>query len=305
MIPCMDWLNYHHLLYFWTVAREGSIARASEVLMLAPPTISGQIKDLELALGEALFARSGRRLVLTDVGKLVYRYADEIFTVGRELIDTLKGRPTGRPLRFVVGIADVVPKLIAHRLLRTTLSLDNLRLICRENTSDVLLAELAVHGLDLVLSDSPIGAGVKVRAFSHLLGESGVSICAAPRLATSLRRRFPRSLDGAPFLLPTEGAALRRSLEQWFDREEIRPHVVGEFDDSALLAVFGQAGEGAFAVPTAVEDDARRSYGVRVVKRLPDVQERFYAITIERKVKHPAAVAVTRTAKAELFAPTR
>lgn len=301
----MDWLNYHHLLYFWTVAREGSIARASEVLMLAPPTISGQIKDLELSLGEQLFARSGRRLVLTDVGKLVYRYADEIFTVGRELVDTLKGRPTGRPVRFVVGIADVVPKLIAHRLLRTTLSLDNVRLICRENTSDVLLAELAVHGLDLVLSDSPIGAGVKVRAFSHLLGESGVSICAAPRLAKSLRRRFPRSLDGAPFLLPTEGAALRRSLEQWFDREEIRPHVVGEFDDSALLAVFGQAGEGAFAIPTAVEDDARRSYGVRVVKRLPGLHERFYAITIERKVKHPAAVAMTRTAKAELFAPTR
>lgn len=301
----MDWLNYHHLLYFWVVAREGSIARASEVLMLAPPTISSQIKDLELTLGEQLFTRSGRRLVLTDVGKLVYRYADEIFTVGRELLDTLKGRPTGRPLRFVVGIADVVPKLIAHRLLRTTLSLDNVRLICRENTSDVLLAELAVHGLDLVLSDSPIGAGVKVRAFSHLLGESGVSICAAPRLASSLRRRFPRSLDGAPFLLPTEGAALRRSLEQWFDREEIRPHIVGEFDDSALLAVFGQAGEGAFAIPTAVEVDARRSYGVRVVKRLPELQERFYAITIERKVKHPAAVAMTRTAKAELFAPAR
>lgn len=301
----MDWLNYHHLLYFWTVAREGSIARASEVLMLAPPTISGQIKDLELSLGEQLFARSGRRLVLTDVGKLVYRYADEIFTVGRELVDTLKGRPTGRPVRFVVGIADVVPKLIAHRLLRTTLSLDNVRLICRENTSDVLLAELAVHGLDLVLSDSPIGAGVKVRAFSHLLGESGVSICAAPRLAKSLRRRFPRSLDGAPFLLPTEGAALRRSLEQWFDREEIRPHVVGEFDDSALLAVFGQAGEGAFAVPTAVEDDARRSYGVRVVKRLPGLHERFYAITIERKVKHPAVVALSRAAKTDLFAHGR
>lgn len=182
--------------------------------------------------------------------------------------------------------------------------LGNLRLLCRENTSDVLLAELAVHGLDLVLSDSPIGAGVKVRAFSHLLGESGGSICAAPRLAASLRRRFPRSLDGAPFLLPTEGAALRRSLEQWFDREGIRPRIVGELDDSALVAAFGQAGEGAFAVPTAVEEAARRSYGVRVVRRLHDVQERSYAITIERKVEHPAAVALTRTAKAELLAPT-
>lgn len=299
----MEWLNYHHLLYFWTVAREGSIARASEVLLLAPPTISGQLKDLERSLGEKLFTRAGRNLALTDVGKHVFRYADEIFTVGRELLDTLRGRPTGRPLRFVVGIADVVPKLIAHRLLRTTLSLENVRLICRENTPDVLLAELAVHGLDLVLSDSPIGAGVKVRAFSHLLGESGVSICAAPRLAATLRKRFPRSIDGAPFLLPTEGSALRRSLEQWFDREGVRPHVVGEFDDSALIAVFGQAGEGAFAVPTAVEADARRHYGVRVVKRLPDVHERFYAITIERKVKHPVAVAMTRTAKAELFAP--
>lgn len=301
----MEWLNYHHLLYFWTVAREGSIAKASQTLLLAPPTISGQLKDLERALGEKLFARSGRRLVLTDVGKLVFRYADEIFTVGRELLDTLRGRPTGRPVRFVVGIADVVPKLIAHRLLRTTLSLENLRLVCRENTSDVLLAELAVHGLDLVLSDSPVGAGVKVRAFSHLLGESGVSICAAPALAAKLRKRFPRSLDGVPFLLPTEGAALRRSLEQWFDREEVRPHVVGEFDDSALIAVFGQAGDGAFAIPTAIEEDARRHYGVRVVKRLTDVHERFYAITIERKVKHPAAVALTRTAKAELFAPPR
>ena len=299
----MEWLNYHHLLYFWTVAREGSIARASEALLLAPPTISGQLKDLERSLGEKLFVRSGRRLVLTDVGKLVFRYADEIFTIGRELLDTLRGRPTGRPVLFRVGIADVVPKLIAHRLLRTTLNLENLRLICRENTSDVLLAELAVHGLDVVLSDSPVGAGVKVRAFSHLLGESGVSICATPSLAAKLRKRFPRSLDDVPFLLPTEGAALRRSLEQWFDREEIRPRVVGEFDDSALIAVFGQAGDGAFAVPTAVEQAARRHYGVRVVKRLTDVQERFYAITIERKVKHPAAVALTRTARAELFGP--
>ncbi|MGE3176648.1 MAG: transcriptional activator NhaR [Vicinamibacterales bacterium] len=299
----MEWLNYHHLLYFWTVAREGSIARAAEVLYLASPTISGQLKDLELSLGEKLFTRSGRRLVLTDVGKLVFRYADEIFTIGRELLDTLHGRPTGRPMRFVVGIADVVPKLVAHRLLRPTLGLERVRLICRENTSDVLLAELAVHGLDVVLSDSPIGAGVKVRGFSHLLGESAVTICAAPRLAAKLRKRFPRSLDGAPFLLPTEGSALRRSLDQWFDREEVRPRIVGEFDDSALIAAFGQAGEGAFAVPTAVEDAARRSYGVRIVKRLEEVRERFYAITIERKVKHPAAVALTRTAKGELFAP--
>lgn len=302
----MDWLNYHHLLYFWTVAREGTIARASQTLMLAPQTVSGQLQELEAALGSPLFDRVGRRLVLTDVGRVVLRYADEIFSLGRDLTETLKGRPTGRPARFFVGIADVVPKLIAHRLLESTLRPPlNVRLICRENPQELLLADLAIHALDLLITDAEVGVGASVKAYSHLLGESQISICAPERLATKLRRNFPRSLDGAPFLLPTESAALRRSLEQWFARHDVRPLIVGEFDDHALLAAFGRAGAGAFAVPAAVERDARRHYGVKLVRRLEGITERYYAITVERKLRHPVVLAVTEAARAHLFARRR
>jgi len=298
----MEWLNYHHLLYFWVVACHGSVTRAAAELRLAQPTVSTQLRTLEEVLGEKLFARTGRRLVLTDVGRLVFRYADEIFGLGRELLETVKGRPTGQPMRLTVGIADAVPKLIAYRLLGPALTgAEPVRIICREDKPDRLLAQLAVHGLDLVLSDAPIGPTTKVRAFNHLLGECGVTFFAAPALARTCRRGFPRSLGGAPMLLPTDNTALRRSLDDWFESEDIRPRVASEFEDSALLMAFGQAGMGLFPAPSAIERQVRSQYGVVVVGRLDTVRERFYAISGERRLKHPAVVAISEAARQRVF----
>ena len=298
----MEWLNYHHLLYFWTVAKEGTICAACEKLHVTQPTISGQIRALEDALGEKLFTRVGRNLVLTDIGRVVYRYADEIFSLGHELMDTLQGRPGSSPLRFHVGVVDVLPKLVAYEIVAAVMKLpESIQLVCHEGPLTQLLARLAVHELDLVLSDSPIGSDIKVRAFSHQLGECGVSIVGTKDLVTSYRRRFPSSLDAAPFLLPTNNTSLRRSLEYWFDSEGIRPSVVGEFEDSALLKVFGQAGHGLFAVPTVIEKQVQRQYQVMTVGRVEDVQERFYAISVERQVKHPAVTAIAKTARQKLF----
>ena len=298
----MEWINYHHLLYFWLVVREGGVARAGAELRLAPSTVSGQVTELERALGEKLFARSGRRLVLTEFGRVVFRYAEEIFALGRELQDALKGRPVGRPLSVVVGVADVVPKLVARRLLDPVLKLpEPIRLVCREDKPERLLADLAVHKLDMILADAPADPTVRVKAFSHLLGECGTVFLAASDLARSLRRNFPQSLNGAPMLLPTENTTLRRSLDQWFSSKGIRPRVVGEFEDSALLKVFGQAGVGAFAVPSIIADEVRRQYQVRLVGRVDAVRERFYAISVERKLKHPAVIAIGEAARTKLF----
>ena len=297
----MEWLNYHHLQYFWVVAREGSIVRASDQLHLTQATISGQIRTLEHVLGEKLFNRVGRNLVLTDIGRTVLRYADEIFTLGRELMDTLKGRPTSRPVRLVVGVADVLPKLIAHRLLEPAFKLfEPIRLICREGKHDHLIAQLAVHELDVVLTDSPIGPTVKVRAYNHLLGESGVTFFGVAPLAAKCRRGFPRSLNGAPFLLPTDNTTLRQALDQWFEAEGIRPTIMGEFEDSALLKVFGQRGVGLFVAASVIEAEVRRQYGVQVVGRVENVRERFYAISVERKLKNPAVVAISDAARQKL-----
>jgi LysR family transcriptional activator of nhaA len=298
----VEWLNYHHLLYFWTVAKEGSIARASEKLRLTQATISAQISSFERTLGEKLFNRVGRRLVLTETGRVAFRYADEIFTLGREFMDTLKGRPTGQPLRFRVGVADVLPKLIAQRLLEPAFQISQpLRVMCHEGKTDSLLAQLILHELDLVLTDSGVDSGIKVKAFNHLLGECGLSIFAAAKLAGQYRRHFPRSLDGAPFLLPTDNTAMRRSLNQWFDHEKIQPVIVGEFEDSALLKVFGQLGKGLFAAPSAIDSEVEQQYGVELIGRLAHVRERFYAISVERKLKHPAVIAICESAKKELF----
>ncbi|HEY3353069.1 MAG TPA: transcriptional activator NhaR [Polyangia bacterium] len=298
----MEWLNYHHLLYFWTVAREGGVARAGAQLRLAQPTISGQIRALETALGEKLFTRVGRRLELTEMGRVVYRYADEIFTLGKELLDTVRGRPTGRPLRLTVGIADVVPKLIVRSLLEPARHLpEPVRLVCREDKPERLLADLALHALDVVLADAPLGAGSNVRAFNHLLGESEVSFLAPARLAAAHRRGFPASLDGAPMLLPTDNSSMRRSLDQWFEAVGVRPVIVGEFDDTALLMSFGEDGVALFPVPAAVEAAVRRQYRVALVGRAPAVRERYYAITVERRLKHPAVVAISEAARASLL----
>lgn len=298
----MDQLNYHHLRYFWAVAREGSVTRASERLHISQPTVSAQIRELEAALGEKLLARSGRGVVLTEVGRLAYRYADEIFGIGRELTEALKGRPTGRPLKLSVGIADVVPKLVAYLVLEPALRLpEAVELECFEDKPERLLAELAVHGLDVVLSDAPVPAGVKVKAYSHLLGECGVALYAAPALAARLRGRFPAVLDGAPLLLPTANTSLRRALDVWLEQRGLEPRVVGEFEDSALLKVFGQAGVGLFAAPAAIESEVRRQYGVRRIGALEGVSERFYAISAERRLKHPAVLAISQAARAKLF----
>lgn len=302
----MEWLNYHHLLYFWTVVREGGISRASKRLRLAQPTVSGQIKALEDALGEKLFDRLGRRLELTEVGQVVYRYADEIFTLGRELQDTLKGRPTGRPRRLAVGIADALPKLIAYRLLEPVLRMpEPVRLVCGEDKPDRLLAELSLHELDVVLSDTPVGAGSSVRAYNHLLGESTISFFAAPRRAPALRGGFPRSLEGTPLLLPAEATALRRPLDHWLDEQMLHPVIAGEFQDSALMKSFGQAGAGVFPAPSVIEEEVCTQFGVEVVGRVDSLRERYYAITLERRLEHPAVVVLTRSARSALAASGR
>lgn len=298
----MDWLNYHHLLYFWTVAREGTIARAGEKLHLGQPAISTQLRRLEQSLGQKLFQKSGRKLELTEQGRMVYRYADEIFTLGRELLDTAKGRPVGGPLKLVVGIVDNLPKLIAKRLLEPALRLpENVRLICREDSLDQLLSQLALNSVDIILSDAPVTSTMKVRAFNHLLGESSVSILGTKELAKKYRRGFPGSLNGAPILLPTRLSSLRRELDRWLDASDLHPIIRAEFDDSALLKVFGQAGEGLFPAPTVIEAEVRQQYQVEVVGRIDSIREQFYAISGERKLKHPAVVAITEAARQEIF----
>jgi LysR family transcriptional activator of nhaA len=299
----MDWLNYHHLLYFWTVVREGSVSAAAARLRLAQPTVSAQVRQLEDALGQQLFERQGRRLVLTDVGRLVYRYADELFGIGRELLESLQGRtPAGRPQLLSVGVANAVPKLIVHRLLLPALSGEHdMRLICREDSTESLLAELAVHALDVVIADVPAPPHVRVKVFNHALGESDTTFFATGALAARLRRRFPRSLSDAPLLLPTAHTALRRALDQWFDAEALHPRIVGEFDDLALMKTFGQAGRGVFPAPTAIAREVVRQYGVRPVGRAPAVRERYYAIAAERRLKHPGVLAITTAARRDVF----
>jgi LysR family transcriptional activator of nhaA len=299
----MEWLNYHHLLYFWVVAREGGLVPAGKVLRLSHPTLSAQIHTLEAQLGEQLFSKQGRRLALTEMGRVVFRYADEIFTLGREMLDTVKGRSSAFGLRLDVGIANVVPKLIVRRLLQPALALaEPVRLVCHEDKYEQLLGDLALHALDIVISDAPVPPGGSIRAFHHLLGETGVSFFGARPLAASHKRRFPQSLDGAPMLLPLENLTLRRLLNQWFEREGIRPRVVAEFEDSALLQVFGGDGVGIFAAPSVVEAQVIDQYGVQLIGRTDQVRERFYAISVERRIKNPAVVAICDSARHELFA---
>jgi LysR family transcriptional activator of nhaA len=299
----MEWLNYHHLFYFWIVAREGGLVPAGKVLRLSHPTLSAQIHSLEDQLGEKLFTKVGRRLSLTEVGRVVFRYADEIFTLGREMVDTVKGRATGQPLRLDIGIVDVVPKLVVRRLLQPALNLpEPVRPVCHEDSFEELLAELALHALDIVISDAPVPTGSSIRAFNHLLGETPVSFLGTRSLVKTYKPGFPGSLHGAPMLLPLESLTLRHSLNHWFDRNKIKPRVIAEFQDSALLNVFGGDGLGLFAVPTVVEDEVIAQHGVRLLGRADEVRERFYAISVERRLKHPAVVAISDAARQALFA---
>lgn len=298
----MSSLNLKHLRYFWAVAANGTIAHASEILHVTPQTISGQLRELEEQLGAKLFKKSGRNLVLTDTGRVVFSYADEMFRLGSELQDVLAGRTPGAALTLTVGVAMVVPKLLAYRVLEPVLAMQEpVRLVCQEAPLADLLADLSVHKLDLVLADSPMSPTMNIRAYNHLLGESGISFFAARSMARKYATRFPRSLDGAPMLMPTASSALRRMLEQWFEREDITPVVVAEFEDRALMKAFGEAGTGIFTSPTAVENDVVAKYGVRVIGRTADIKERFYAISAERRIKHPAVSAITETARSELF----
>lgn len=298
----MAWLNYHHLHYFWTVARLGSVRAASRELNLSQPALSTQIRQLEESLGERLFEREGRGLRLTEAGRLAYRYADEIFTLGREFQSELQGRPTGRPLQLVVGVSDVLPKLMVHRLLRPALGLDEpLRLSCREGGLGELIQALLAHEVDLVLSDVPCPPRTAPRAFNHLLGVCGVDLFAAPSLLARHPGPFPAALQGAPVLLPSEGTALRRDLDSWFGRRGLAPVVAGDFDDSALLKTFGAEGEGFFAAPAALAEEVCRSYGVRRVCALEGLLERVYAISAARRLVHPAVVAILKNAKEEVF----
>jgi len=295
-------INYKHLHYFWVVANEGSIARASESLHLTPQTISGQLSLLEENLGEALFNRVGRNLELTETGRLALSYADEIFSLGGELEEMLHNLPDNRPLVFKVGVADVVPKSIAYRLLAPSLKLsEGVRIVCREKNLDSLLADLALHKIDLVISDGPIPQNVNVRGYNHQLGECGISFFAIPELAHQLSKNFPHSLKGAPLLLPSETTVVQSRLLKWFDNLHIHPRIVGEFDDSALMKAFGQAGTGVFIAPTPIAAEVEKQYGVVVIGTTEEVREQFYAISVERKITHPAVAAITETAREWLF----
>lgn len=298
----MEWINYHHLLYFWVVAKEGGIVKASKELRLAHPTISGQIHRFEEVLGRKLFVRKGRRLVMTDFGLMVFRYAEEIFSVGAELQDALQGRPSNRPPKVTVGIADVFPRLIAFRLLEPALTkIGAISLTCREDKPERLLTELAIHNLDVVLTDAPMSPLIRVKAYSHLLGECDVTLFAVPALAEKYKHDFPQSLDGAPMLLPTESTTLRRSLDDWFHTRDIHPLITGEFEDSIMLKVFGQAGHGIFPVPTAIAEEVTRQYGVLPLGRLADVKVRFYAISVEKQLRHPVVLMITEEARKRVF----
>lgn len=299
----MEWLNYHHLLYFWMVAREGGLAPAGKVLRLSQSALSGQIKRLEETLGHPLFERRGRRLEMTENGRIVFKYADEIFGLGREMLDTIRGRPTSRALRLTVGISDVVPKLLVRTLLEPAFRHEGgLALTCKEDRFDRLLAELSLDTVDVVIADAPVPPDASVRAYNHLLGESTVTLLAPPALAPAMRRSFPTSLDGARLLLPTPGCTLRRSLDAWFEEMDVRPLVVADAEDSALLKAFAADGMGAVFVPTAIAKVVARRYGLVEVSEVTSVRERFYAISAERRLVHPAVLAIRASARDALFA---
>ncbi len=301
-MPELTDLNYHHLLYFWTVAREGSVAAATRKLNLAQPTISMQLAKLQRSLGCQLFERVGRGLVLTEMGQTVFRYADEIFDLGRELQSVVGGRKPGWPLRLAVGVPDALPKLVTYRLLQPAFKLpEPVQLECFEAKFEKLLTDLAANRFDMLLTDAPLGVGARVRAFSHPLGECGIVFCGAKALAGQFRRKFPHSLADAPLLLPSEHTDLRRSLDHWFDEQGIRPNVVGQFDDSALMKEFGLGGLGLFPVPQVVFAEVKRQYRVEVVGALDSVRSRFFAITSVRRLKHPAVIAICEAARRELF----
>ena len=272
------------------------------MLNLSQPTVSTQIKTLEASLDEPLFVRGRGGLTLTDSGRLAFDYADEIFTLGKELRESLKGIGTDRPARLRVGISDVLPKLVSHRLLAPALKMEKpVRLICEEGKTEELLTDLSIHRLDLVIADAPIGGAVNIKAFNHFLGSSGVTFFGESSMAAQYKKNFPDSLSGAPLLVPSEGTLLRRSIDRWMSTKGYIPQIRAEFHDSALLKEFGSDGAGLFVGPTIIEAEICREYNVKVVGRTDEILESFYAITVERKLRHPVALAITQTAREKLF----
>ncbi|MBF2053781.1 MAG: transcriptional activator NhaR [Candidatus Sericytochromatia bacterium] len=300
----MDWLNYHHLLYFWVVAKQGSIVKACKKLHLSQPTISNQLKTLEQAIGQDLFQRSGRQMILTEMGQMVFRYADDIFSIGQDLQQFLQGQtPASRRQRLTIGITDSLPKMVSYRILEPLLAMqDSVRFVCMEDDNlEGLLVRLSLYELDVVLADAPVSPGTKIKAYNHLLGECGVSFFVAPARASAYRKKFPQSLKDAPMLMPSDNTALRPELEEWLTTNSIKPHIVGEFDDTALLKVFGQMGHGVFALPSVIEDDIIQSLGVECIGRAENVRNRFYAISIQRKLGQPVITQLVEKARKGLF----
>jgi LysR family transcriptional regulator, transcriptional activator of nhaA len=298
----MERINYQHLYYFWIVSKQGSISAACEILHLAQPTISAQLAVFEQAAGTKLLHKQGRKLVLTDTGRAVFHYADEIFTLGREMTHMLKGRTSERGLRLNIGISDALPKLIAYRLIAPLLKIaEPAQIQCMEDKTERLFTEIGLHNIDMMLADVPATPASGARVFNHFLGESAVAIFAAPELAKRYQQDFPRCLNGAPFLLPTTNTALRRSLDQWFDTQQISPVIQAEVEDSALLKTFGAAGAGLFFSPLTVASEIQRQYGTQMLGPATGVSERFYAITAQRRMKHPLVSAILENAQHGLF----
>lgn len=298
----MDRFNYKHLHYFWMTAREGGIARASAKLHLSQPSISAQIKQLEETLGVKLFQKHGRSLMLTDVGRVVYHYAEEIFGAGRDLLDAVKSSQPGRAIPLTIGVSNAVPKLVVCRLLRPLMSTPQApRIVCKEDNTERLLGELATHAIDVLFADTPALPHIRVKVFNHVLGKSDTAFFAAAGKAAALKKRFPQSLHGARMVLPTPNTALRRDLDTWFDTQRIKPEVIGEFEDPALMKVVGADSGAIFPAPLAIADDVSRVYDVVVIGRSVDVQERYYAISAERRLTHPGVLAITSAAQDRLF----
>lgn len=286
-------INYKQLHYFWQVARTGSIARASELLDLTPQTLSGQIGLLETSLNTTLFKRVGRGLELTEIGRLALSYADEIFEVGAEMEQVLSEGALKRPMAFRVGIADVMPKSIVYKLLAPAMAISEpIKMVCKEDKLERLLADLSIHRFDLILSDRPMPAEMNIKCYSQLLAECGVSFFATPKLAQMHRGVFPKSLNHAPLLLPSSDTSMRKRLIQWLDSQHIHPNLVGEFDDSALMKTFGQAGVGIFIAPSMIAKEVERQYGVIEIGQINEVPEKFYAISTQRRASHPAVIAI-------------
>jgi len=294
----MEWLNYHHLRYFWTVAKEGSLARAAETLHVSQPAISEQIRELESAFGEKLFQREGRNNKLTAAGRLVFGYAEEIFALGRELMNAVKQRPGAKAPRLYVGVADSFPKLVTNEILRPVFAMpQTAHVICREGKMEDLLAQLAAHRLDIVVADEPASSSTNFKTYNHSLGETGTTFCAEKKLAAKLKRNFPQSLNDAPALLPTENTSLRRALETWFREQTIRPRIVAEFEDLALMKVMAAEGRGFIALPSVAVKDAVGHYGFQPIGRTEKCRVQFHAITAERRIAHPAVALITSQAR--------